>query len=352
MKFIALIIAIFNTLVITNLVHADTIDTLVRREMQEQKIPGVSIAIVHKGKIIKEEGYGYANLEHQVKVSPQTIFQSGSVGKQFTAALILLLARDGKLNLHATIDKYLDKLPPEWQNITIHQLLTHTSGLDDPYRILDFKKNYTDQALIELEATVPMLFKPGEKWLYSNMGYHMLGFIANKVAGQFYGDQLRQRIFEPLGMQTRIIDERTIIPHRAAGYDLVDGEWKNQAWVSPALNRTADGSLYLTAHDLALWDLALYQDFPLTAQEKELSWTPVTLNNGTRSDYGYGWFLSTTNNRKNIEHGGAWQGFTTQISRYVDDQLCVIVLTNRSQANPKRIADLIVGEILPTLKKK
>jgi CubicO group peptidase (beta-lactamase class C family) len=344
-------ITLLSTLFVTGFVHADTIDELVLSEMQRQQIPGISIAIVHKGKIIKEKGYGYANLEHQVKVNPQTIFQSGSIGKQFTAALILLLARDAKLNLHDSIDKYLDNLPAEWKSVTIHQLLTHTSGLDDPYRILDFKKIYTDQALIELETTVPMLFKPGEKWLYSNMGYHMLGFIANKVGGQFYGDQLRQRIFEPLGMKTRIIDERTIIPHRAAGYDVVDKEWKNQAWVSPSLNRTADGSLYLTAHDLALWDLALYQDFPLSTQEKNLSWTAVKLNNGTNSNYGYGWFLSETNGRRNIEHGGAWQGFTTQISRYVDDQLCVIVLTNRSQSNPKRIADLIAGEIVPSLKK-
>ena len=132
-------------------------------------------------------------------------------------------------------------------------------------------------------------------------------------------------------MQTRIIDERSIIPHRAAGYDLVKREWKNQEWVSPALNRTADGSLYLTAHDLALWDLALYQNFPLKNEEKTLSWTPVKLNNGSTFDYGYGWFLSETNGHKNIEHGGAWQGFTTQISRYVDDHLSVIVLTNRDR---------------------
>lgn len=352
MKILGALALVLGFLMVTEPSRADTIDQQVVREMQRQRIPGVSIAIVHKGKIVKEQGYGLANVEHQVKVSPQTIFQSGSVGKQFTAALILLLARDGKLSLQDPIEKYLESIPDSWKGITIHQLLTHTSGLDDPYRKLDFKKNYTDQELIELEATVPMLFKSGEKWQYSNMGYHLLGFIANKAGGQFYGDQLRQRIFEPLGMQTRIIDERSIIPHRAAGYDLVKREWKNQEWVSPALNRTADGSLYLTAHDLALWDLALYQNFPLKNEEKTLSWTPVKLNNGSTFDYGYGWFLSETNGHKNIEHGGAWQGFTTQISRYVDDHLSVIVLTNRSGANPKRIADLISAEILPALKIK
>lgn len=352
MKLLVTLTVLLSSFVATSVSLADTIDQQVLREMQQQKIPGVSIAVVHKGKIIKEQGYGLANVEHQVKVSPQTIFQSGSVGKQFTAALILLLARDGKLSLQDPIEKHLESIPDHWKGITIHQLLTHTSGLDDPYRKLDFKKNYTDQELIDLEATVPMLFKPGEKWQYSNMGYHVLGFIANKVGGQFYGDQLRQRIFEPLGMQTRIIDERSIIPHRAAGYDLVKREWKNQEWVSPALNRTADGSLYLTAHDLALWDLALYKNFPLTQEEKQLSWSPVKLKDGSSFDYGYAWFLSNTNGHKNIEHGGAWQGFTTQISRYVDDQLSVIVLTNRSGANPKRIADLIAGVVLPALKMK
>lgn len=352
MKMIGIVVLGWSLVAAASSAFADNIDQQVQREILRQRIPGVSIAVVHKGKIIKEQGYGLANVEHQVKVSPKTIFQSGSVGKQFTAALIVLLARDGKLNLQDPIEKYIDKLPAEWKGITIHQLLTHTSGLDDPYRILDFKKEYSDEALIELEAKVPMLFKPGEKWQYSNMGYHVLGFIANKAGAQFYGDQLRQRIFEPLGMKTRIINERDLIPHRAAGYDLVKREWKNQEWVSPSLNRTADGSLYLTAHDLALWDLALYQNLPLNLGEKTLSWTPVKLNDGSSFNYGYGWFLSDTNGHKNIEHSGSWQGFTTQISRYVDDQLSVIVLTNRSGANPKRIADLIAGEMIPALKIK
>ena len=352
MKILGVFVFGLSLIGVTPPTFADEIDQQVQREMQRQRIPGVGIAIVHKGKIIREQGYGLANVEHQVKVTPQTIFQSGSVGKQFTAALIVLLARDGKLNLQDPIEKHIDKLPAEWKGITIHHLLTHTSGLDDPYRILDLKKEYSDAALVELEATVPMLFKPGEKWQYSNMGYHLLGFIANKAGGQFYGDQLRQRIFEPLGMKSRIINEREIIPHRAAGYDLVKREWKNQEWVSPSLNRTADGSLYLTARDLALWDLALYREVPLSQSEKSLSWTPVKLNDGTTFNYGYGWFLSEANGHKSIEHGGAWQGFTTQISRYVDDQLTVIVLTNRSGANPKRIADAIAGQIIPGLKIK
>lgn len=334
----------------TSLVHADQLDVRIQREMQRQRIPGLSLAVVQHGKIVKEQGYGFANLEHQVKVTPDTIFQSGSVGKQFTAALILLLEQDGKLSLDDKISKHLNHIPEAWSGITIRHLLTHTSGLDDPYKKIDFRKDYTDQELLDIETSIPMLFQPGEKWLYSNMGYHVLGFICNKLGGKFYGDQLRERLFQPLGMSTRVINERELISHRAAGYDLVKQEWKNQEWVSPTLNSTADGSLYLTARDLAKWDLALYQDFPLTRSQKEASWTAAKLSNGQLAPYGYGWFLSSINGHKNIEHGGAWQGFTTQISRFPDDHLSVIVLTNRSGSNPKKIADLVAAEYVPALK--
>ncbi|MBC3872684.1 beta-lactamase family protein [Undibacterium sp. LX15W] len=330
--------------------HADQLDDKILREMQKQRIPGLSLAVVQNGKIVREQGYGFANLEHQVKVTPATIFQSGSVGKQFTAALILLLEQDGKLSLNDPISKHLSNTPEIWSGITIRHLLTHTSGLDDPYKNLDFRKDYTDQEWIDLEGKIPMLFQPGEKWLYSNMGYHLLGFICNKVGGKFYGDQLRERIFQPLGMESRIINERDIIMHRAAGYDLVKQEWKNQEWTSPSLNSTADGSLYLTARDLAKWDIALYKDFPLTKQQKEASWTEVKLKDGSQAPYGYGWFLSAINGHKNIEHGGAWQGFTTQINRFVDDKLSVIVLTNRSGSNPKKIADMVAAEYVAALK--
>lgn len=332
-----------------SLAHADQLDAKIQREMQRQRIPGLSLAVIHNGKIVKEQGYGFANLEHQVKVTPETVFQSGSVGKQFTAALILLLEQDGKLSLDDKISKHLDNLPAAWSGITIRHLLTHTSGLDDPYKKIDFRKDYTDQELLDIETTIPTLFQPGEKWLYSNMGYHVLGFICNKLGGKFYGDQLRERLFQPLEMGTRIINERELIYHRAAGYDLVKQEWKNQEWVSATLNSTADGSLYLTARDLAKWDLALYKDFPLTRSQKEASWTAAKLNNGQTAPYGYGWFLSSINGHKNIEHGGAWQGFTTQISRFPDDHLSVIVLTNRSGSNPKKIADLVAAHYVPAL---
>ncbi|MBC7454841.1 MAG: beta-lactamase family protein, partial [Massilia sp.] len=196
---------------------ADPVDQAVLREMKQARIPGVGIVVLQGGKIVKQQGYGLANIEHQVPVTPDTVFQSGSVGKMFTAALVMLLAEDGKLKLDDLVSRHLAHTPKAWEAITIRHLLTHTSGLGDPYARLDFRKDYSDDELIALEATIPMLSAPGERWAYSNMGYHLLGFICNKAGGKFYGDQLRERIFAPLGMSTRIISESDIVPHRAAG---------------------------------------------------------------------------------------------------------------------------------------
>ena len=330
-------------------VHANPLDDAIAVEMKRSHTPGVGIAVVRNGKVILEKGYGLADVEHSVPAGPRTVFQSGSVGKQFTAALVLLLAEDGKLKLDDPISRHLANTPKAWEAITIRHLLTHTSGLGDPYAKLDLTKNYTDEELIALEATIPMLFAPGEKWAYSNMGYHLLGFICNKAGGKFYGDQLRERIFAPLGMSTRIISESDIIPHRASGYEWADGKLKNQAWVAPRLNTTADGSLYLTARDLALWDLALYGDKILNARLREASWTPVKLNDGTTAPYGYGWKLEPRNGHRSISHGGSWQGFKAQISRYVDDKLTVIVLANSAQARPGKLADIIAAHYVPAL---
>lgn len=328
---------------------ADPVDEAVLREMKQARIPGVGIVVLQDGKIVKEQGYGLANIEHQVSVAPETVFQSGSVGKMFTAALVMLLAEDGKLKLDDLVSRHLAHTPKAWEAITIRHLLTHTSGLGDPYARLDFRKDYSDEELIALEATIPMLSAPGERWAYSNMGYHLLGFICNKVGGKFYGDQLRERIFAPLGMSTRIISESDIVPHRAAGYELVNGVLKNQSWVAPRLNTTADGSLYLTAHDLALWDLAISGDKVLSEKIKTASWTPVKLNDGTTANYGYGWALDPVNGHRTISHSGAWQGFKTMMSRFVDDKLTVIVLANSASARPGKLVNLVASAYVPSL---
>lgn len=343
------VLLLLSALTFAPALHATPLDDAILAEMKRTNIPGVGIAVVKDGKIILEKGYGLANVEHAIKVTPKTMFQSGSIGKTFTASLIMLLAEEGKLKLSDPISQYLANTPKTWEGITIAHLLTHTSGLSDPYAKLDMRKDYTDEELIALEATIPTLFAPGEKWQYSNMGYHLLGFIANKAGGKFYGDQLRDRIFAPLGMSTRIISESDIVPHRAAGYEPVRGVLKNQAWVAPRLNTTADGSLYLTARDLALWDISLYGNKVLSNAIREASWTPAKLNNGSATGYGYGWQLEPRNGHRSIAHGGAWQGFRSQMSRYVDDKLTVVVLANSGTARAPKIADIVAAHYIPAL---
>lgn len=329
--------------------HADALDDAIKAEMKRRQVAGVGIAVVKDGKIIREQGYGLANIEHSVPVSAKTVFQSGSIGKQFTAALVLLLAEDGKLGLDDPISKHLANTPESWKGITIRHLLTHTSGLGDPYAKLDLRKDYSDDELIALEATIPVQSAPGEKFAYSNMGYHLLGFICNKAGGKFYGDQLRERIFAPLGMGTRVINEADIIPHRAAGYEFADGKLRNQDWVAPKLNTTAHGSLYLTARDLAIWDQALHSGKILSKRLQETVFTPAKLNDGSSTEYGFGWFVGKHNGHRLISHGGAWQGFRSSMNRFVDDKLTVIVLANSTNARAGKFSETVAGHYIPAL---
>ena len=315
------------------------VDSYLKAEMQRQRIPGVSVAVVKDGQIVLAKGYGLANVELQVPVKPETIFQSGSMGKQFTATAVMMLVEAGKLNLSDPITKYFTAAPAAWKNITVRHLLTHTAGTTDYPDDFDFRRDFTEEELLKRAEAIPLAFQPGEKWSYSNLGFVLLGILIHKVSGQFYGDFLQERVFKPLGMTTaRIISEADIVPNRSAGYRLVKGELKNQEWVSPSLNTTADGALYLTVYDMAKWDAALYTEKLLKRSSLEQMWTPVKLNNGRTAQYGFGWSLGEVRGHRIIEHGGAWQGFKSYIARYVDDKLTVIVFANLSQANPGRIA--------------
>lgn len=315
------------------------VDEFIRVEMERQKIPGVSIAVVKDGKPVLVKGYGFSNVEHQVPVKPETIFQSGSVGKQFTAFAVMLLVDDGKINLDEKISKYLGEVPESWKNITVRHLLTHTGGLGDYTQDFNLWQDYTEDELLKKAQGVPTAFAPGEKWQYSNLGYLTLGVLIHKVSGKFYGDLLKERVFIPLGMTTaRVISEADIIPNRAMGYRLENGELKHQNWVAPQFNTTADGALYLTALDMIKWDAGLAQGKLLKKESYEQMWTPVKLNNGQTYPYGFGWALGDVNGHKSIEHGGAWQGFKAFILRYPGDKLTVIVFANLIQTNEGKLA--------------
>jgi CubicO group peptidase (beta-lactamase class C family) len=327
------------------------VDTFVQEEMTRLRIPGVALAVLREGRLFKAKGYGQANVELGVPVHVDTIFQSGSIGKQFTAAAVMLLVEEGKIGLDDPVGKFLESAPEAWKAITVRHLLTHTSGIKTySPSDLDYRKDYSEPELLRIAAGFPLDFQPGEKWSYSNTGYILLGMIIRRASGKFYGDFLRERVFAPLGMETaRVIDEADIVPNRAAGYRLVNGALKNQEWVSPSLNTTADGSLYLTVLDMAKWDAALAGERLLKRASLEAMWTPVTLKDGKTHPYGFGWALAKANGHPVIEHGGAWQGFLNFIARYPDERLTVVVLTNLAGHDPARLAHRIAEIYEPAL---
>jgi CubicO group peptidase (beta-lactamase class C family) len=324
------------------------VDLAVEAQQKAQKIPGVSLAVCRDGKIMKAAGYGLANVELNVPMTPETVLQTGSVGKQFTSMAVMMLFEEGKMGLDDKIAKYIPESPSAWNDVTVRELLTHTSGIPDygsaeamNKGVIDLRKDYTESQLIEAFAKMPMGFAPGEKWSYSNTGYVLLGIIIHRVTGEFYGDFLQARIFRPLGMaSTQIISEADIVPHRSSGYRLVKGQLKNQEWVSPSLNTTADGALYTNVLDLAKWDAALYTTRLIRQSSFDLMWSPVKLNDGKTYPYGFGWGLASRGGHKVVIHDGAWQGFTMSIARYLDDRLTVIVMTNLDSDNskPEKIA--------------
>jgi CubicO group peptidase (beta-lactamase class C family) len=312
----------------------------VKAEMQRQHIPGLSLLIVKNGKIVRADGFGLANMELQVPVRPETIFQSGSVGKQFTATAVMMLVEEGEIGLDEPLTKYFADAPAAWKDATVRELLSHTAGFGDYPKDFNFRKDWTEDEELKLIESIPFAYPPGTSWAYSNFGYVTLGILIHRVTGEFYGDFLQQKIFQPLGMtSTRIISEADIIPNRAAGYRLVKAELKNQEWVSPVVNTTADGSLYFSILDLAKWNDALYTEKLLKRSSLELMWTPVKLKNGqpNKGHYGFGWFIDERAGHRCIHHDGSWQGFETAIDRYVDDQLTVVALANLADSEPGKI---------------
>jgi len=310
--------------------------------MARQHIPGLALLVSRGGQVVRAQGYGWANVELQVPVKAETIFQSGSVGKQFTATAVMMLVDEGKIALDDPLIKYFPDGPASWKRVTIRELLSHTAGFTDYPKNFDMRKDYTEAEMLRIVESIPPAFPAGTSWSYSNLGYLTLGILIHKVTGEFYGDFLRERIFQPLGMNTtRIISEADIVPNRSSGYRLVHGELKNQEWVSPTVNTTADGSLYFSILDLAKWDAALYTDQLLKPSSLEQMWTVTKLRDGKPNSgpYGFGWFVETKNGHRVVEHEGQWQGFETEISRYLDDQLTVVVLTNLDEAKPEEFAD-------------
>lgn len=311
--------------------HADNVDVYVESVMKLRRVPGVAVAVVKGGKVVKLKGYGVANLELGVPVTTKTAFEIGSVTKQMTAAAILLLAEDGKLGLDDKISKYLGGTPDSWKDVTIRQLVTHTSGVPSYTRLGDgfelFRHNTADE-FIKLLASFPVDFRPGEKYSYSNSGYNLLGFIIEKASGKKYWAFMRERIFLPLGMtHTFDRDPVNIIPNRANGYELSEnGEYEGRD--ANLTDLFSAGTIVSTIEDLVKWDAAWRGDKLLKKSSKLEAWKSFTLNDGGVSEYGFGWNVGKFRGRTRVGHSGSTAGFNSNIQRFIDDDVSVIILTN------------------------
>ena len=319
-------------LLATQLAQADEVDDYIKSQMEQHRIPGVALTIIQNGQAIKTAAYGLANLELAVPVKPDTVFEIGSVTKQFTAAGILLLAQDGKLSADDKLAAHLANIPGPWTNVTIRHLLTHTSGIKS-YTGLDgfqLTKHLTQSQFIRAIVREPMEFAPGESWKYSNTGFSLLGYIIENASGQNYWDFMSERIFQPLGMNattTRL--PGLVIPNRASGY-----EQTNQVHINRDYDLTevsSAGAIASTVGDLAKWNVALDGEMLLSAASKVQMWTPAKLNDGKATKYGFGWFVEAVDGHRNIGHGGSTSGFSATIQRFPDDKLAIIILTNTDE---------------------
>ena len=309
--------------------------------MKEQQIPGLSLAIIRNNQAVLARGYGYSNIEHKIPVKLETVFQSGSVGKQFTAMAILMLVEMESLELDVPLGTYLEDLPKSWKRMTVRHLLTHTAGLGDYSDDFNYREDITEDDMLELIKSTPLASQPGEVWAYSNLGYALLGILIHQLTDEYYGDFLQSHVFKPLGMTSaRVISESDIIPNRASGYVCVDGEIKNQEWVAPTLNTFADGALYLSIQDMIAWTVGLNSNKLLKDRKSfESMWSPAKLNDGSNSAYGFGWSLTrTVSGMRVAKHGGLWQGFQSMIIRVLDARVTVVVLANLDTADIDNIA--------------
>jgi D-alanyl-D-alanine carboxypeptidase len=310
-------------------VSADTTDDYISSEMERRRIPGLCLAVVRDGKVVKERGYGFANLELKAPVTTNTVFEIGSITKQFTAAVVMLLVAEGKVALDDAIESHLKDLPETWRGITIRQLLTHTSGLKN-YTGLDgfeVRRKLDRDAFMRELAKEPLDFPRGEKFSYCNSGYNLLGYIIEHKTGTSYWAVLRERILSPLRMdKTRDRDPRTIIANRAAGYELAKDDLVNRD--SDLTDVFAAGAMVSTVGDLVKWNAALDGDALLSRKSRDEMWTAINLNNGTPYPYGLGWRLDDYSGRPNVGHSGSTSGFSASLQRFPQERLTVILLCN------------------------
>lgn len=328
----------------------ERIDAIANEAVQQKRTAGCSIAVVKDGETILAKGYGMADLENDVPATAETVYRIGSITKQFTATAIMQLVEQRKLSLDDELTKFLPDFSTQDHQVTVHHLLNHTSGIKSYTSLLKFlvrmRDDLTHSQMLTLIEEQPFDFAPGDDWKYNNSGYYLLGRVVEEASGEDYADYVQEHIFRPLGMNaTRYGGYRPIIRHRARGYNQDDDEFSNAAPMSMKLPFAA-GALVSNVLDLAKWHLALESGELLSQESYQRMYTPTKLNDGATRPYGYGWALGEREGHKLIHHGGGINGFSTEIARYPDDRLAVIVLTNTMGSNPVEIANRIARLML------
>jgi CubicO group peptidase (beta-lactamase class C family) len=348
-------LAVLLSLVTAPVAHADALDDAVNAEIKRQTIPGLAIGIEQDGKITRLSGYGSANLEWQAPVTPDTLFQTGSTGKQFASLAILMLQQEGKLSIDDPISRFFPDAPASWADIELKHLLSHTSGLDDDYSKVDLQKTMAWEDLRKSIYTMPKTRPAGAKWAYCNAAYIMLGLVIEKLTGAPYHQYFTSHIFKPLGMNaTRDISEADIIPGRASGYEREGGKLgapiKNQAWVSTTFNHTADGSTYISARDFTTYLAAMDVPNPPFAALWAKAKAPVIKADPDKpAFYGMGWFTVTVDGTPIEYHSGSWQGFRAFIIHYPKQKTGLAFLVNSDIPEPAALLDRIMAAALPGL---
>jgi CubicO group peptidase (beta-lactamase class C family) len=314
--------------------------------------PGASLAIIHNGEIIYKRGYGMANLEHNVPITPETVFRIGSTSKQFTAACIAILSLQGKISLDDDIRKYMPELPVYDKPITVRHLIHHTSGIRD-YLGLAYLSGKSEDDFYTPEDSVAMIarqkglnFIPGDEHLYSNSGYFLLGVIVSRASGKSLDAFSQEHIFKPLSMKsTHFHDDYTMIVKKRA-----DGHTKSKKGFkifNTTLNHVGDGGVFTTVEDLYLWDQAFYNN-KLGKKLMDLMLQNGVLNNGKKLEYAFGLNVGQYRGLKMVAHGGSFVGFRADMIRFPEEKFSVICLANLDSINPsklcRQIADIYLAD--------
>lgn len=320
---------------------AGKIDEYMQAAVKNDQFSG-SILVARKGSPIISKGYRMANYELKVPNTPQTTFTLASITKQFTGVAIMQLQEQRWLKVSDKICKYLENCPAAWQSITIHHLLTHTSGIENFSSLPDWDEEIAVQptsrvGFVDVFRDLPLEFTPGEKFEYSNSGYYLLGLIIEGATGQPYEDYLQQYIFTPLGMKnTGLVNPIALQPNRASGYD-----WSGNYFVHPdyedLTHAFSNGGLYSTTEDLLLWDQALYSEQLVSKQSLEKIFTPY------KEGYGYGWNINEKLGRAHVGHSGSLMGFSTYLSRFPAEQISIIILSNSDRTSATKVANQLAA---------